>query len=243
MDSFVAASRCLREATHAVASTGAGISVGSGIPDFRGPCGLWQKYPPDQFATFDAFLSDPEKVWRLWRELAQTLRAAQPNPAHHALTQLQNDKKLTAIITQNVDNLHQNAGSKNVIEYHGNAYRLRCLDCDATRPFDIPDDAALPPRCSCGGLWKPDVVMFGEMIPQDAVQRADTLARTCDVFLSIGTSVEVYPAADLPRIAKLHGAILIEINIEPTPLTHSITDHFLQGPAGEVLPRLVASLA
>ncbi len=241
-DPFGRAAEALRGAAAALAVTGAGISVESGIPDFRSAGGLWSKYPPDEYATIDAFYTDPDKVWEMWYELAETLRDVRPNPAHFALAELEQAGLLKAVITQNIDALHFHAGSTSVIEYHGNADSIRCPACHRRRKMDLAHRDLGAPRCECGGHMKPDVVLFGEMIPQNALHLADTLTRRCDVLLVVGTSAQVYPAASLPRIAKEHGALLIECNTEPTPLTRTITDIFLQGPAGEMLPRLLERL-
>lgn len=233
------AARALRGAKHAIALTGAGISVESGIPDFRSPGGLWTKYPPDEFATIDAFHANPARVWGLWRELGASLAEVVPNPAHEALAALEEQGRIGAVITQNIDNLHQRAGSQKVIEYHGNAGQTFCLKCHRRAPLDL---ATLPegaPACACGGLLKPDVVMFGELIPAYALMESQTLTRRADVVLIVGTSAQVFPAAGLPYAAKDHGATIIECNIEPTEFTRRITDIFLEGRAGVMLPELL----
>ncbi len=239
-DALEQAARVLHGATSIVAVTGAGISVESNIPAFRGPKGLWTKYPPEEYATIEGFLEDLAKVWRLWYELGDLLADSAPNPAHYALAQLEQAGKLDAIITQNVDNLHQAAGNQHVIEYHGNGKRMVCLECGAQQPIPEGPDRPLPPRCVCGGLIKPDVVMFGELIPQDALTESEHLAIQCDVMLVVGTSAEVYPAAQVPHTAKYAGAYIIEVNPEHTAFTSTITDAFLQGPAGHMLPALLA---
>ncbi|MBN2309134.1 MAG: NAD-dependent deacylase [Candidatus Hydrogenedentes bacterium] len=239
-DALHRAAEAIRGARCAIALTGAGISVESGIPPFRGKGGLWLKYPPEEYASIDGYLRNPGKVWRFWLELAQTLGGCRPSPAHYALAELESAGRLEAVITQNVDRLHQEAGSNNVIEFHGNFSRLACLDCGATRPTDLEHLDERPPRCHvCSGLMKPGFVMFGEMIPTDALIEADRLAQVCDVVLVVGTSANVFPAASVPITAKRHRAFIIESNIEPTEFTESVTDAFLEGPAGEVLPRLV----
>lgn len=237
-DPYAEAAAAIKSGKCVIASTGAGISVESGIPDFRSAGGIWSKYPPEEYATIDAFLRDPAKVWKLWYELGEQFQACKPNDGHKALARLESAKRLTAIITQNVDNLHQDGGARRVIEYHGNSRRLLCMDCDATSPSDVSEDDTLPPRCHCGGLLKPDVIMFGEMIPQDVMLKAEAYARTADVVIIVGTSAQVYPAAQLPITAKQNGAFIIEANVEETDFTRSITDAFLRGPAGETLPKL-----
>lgn len=224
-----------------VALTGAGISVESGIPDFRSPDGLWARYPPDEYATIDAYRADPDKVWKLWHELARDLRKAQPNPAHRALARLEADGLLKAVITQNIDGLHQRAGNREVIEYHGNASQLVCLECDGCRPIEPELASAVAPRCECapGALMKPNVVFFGELIPPRAMAEAERWAARCDAMIVVGTSANVYPCAGLPFTAKEHGAAIIEVNLEPTEYTRRITDCFVQGKAGETLPQII----
>lgn len=227
---------------HAVAVTGAGISAESGIPTFRDANGLWAKYPPDEYATIDAYFANPGKVWKFWTELAHSFRDVQPNQGHQALAELESLGFLDAIITQNIDNLHQAAGSRHVIEYHGNARWLICPECHHRDALDLQHPGSMPPYCKCGNLMKPDIVMFGELIPPVAMQEAARLAETCRVMLIVGTSAQVYPAAGLPSIAKQHGAYLIEVNTQPTEFSRGISDVFLQGPAGKILPQLVAGV-
>ncbi len=233
----------LRRTQAAAALTGAGISVESGIPSFRGAHGLWTRYNPMEYAHIDAFLSNPAKVWRMLLELDATIRQARPNPAHYALAELEKMGKLKGIITQNVDNLHQEAGSRNVIEFHGNARRFVCLRCRRTIDPATLDFSHVPLYCSCGGLIKPDIVFFGEEIPPAANRAAFDLAESCDLMLVIGTSAAVMPANILPKAAKNHGAIIVEINLEPTELTRRFTDYFLEGSAGQILTEAVALLA
>lgn len=236
------AARALGSAPRAFALTGAGISVESGIPDFRSANGIWAKYPPEKFATIDAFLARPDDVWRMWRELAAGLAGAAPNPAHIALAQLEQQGKLEAVVTQNIDNLHQRAGSQRVIEYHGNGGRLFCMKCHRRSPLVLEALGEGAPRCACGGLLKPDVVLFGELIPSHALFDAEAIAQRARAVLIVGTSAQVYPAAGLPHTAKRNGAVIIECNVEPTDFTSEITDIFLPGPAGLVLPLLADAL-
>ncbi len=238
-DPFRQAADAIREARCAIAVTGAGISVESGIPSFRGADGIWAKYDPEEYASISAYLNDPPKVWRFWCELYQTIKDCKPHPAHYALAELERMNRLEAVITQNVDNLHQDAGSKCVIEYHGNAKWLACLRCRARTPLDLNQYPDSPPYCPCGGLIKPDVVMFGEQIPVQPLLDADRLAQQCDLVLVVGSSAQVFPAAQLPLTAKANGAYIIEANIEPTDFTTTVTDTFLQGRAGQTLPKLV----
>ncbi len=237
------AARALRDAGAVIAITGAGASVESGIPDFRGSGGLWEKYPPEEYATIDAFLRDPDKVWGLWHELGLMFQKTKPNPGHYALAELEKLGKLQRIITQNIDNLHKDAGNTNVIEYHGNANYMRCLGCGEQTPLDLASPYTCAPRCVlCGELMKPDIVMFGEMIPEAALAESQALSEACDAAIIVGTSATVFPAAGIACNAKRCGAYIIECNIEATDYTESITDAFLQGPAGETLPRLVEVL-
>ncbi len=238
-DPLQQAAQAIARGRHVIAVTGAGISVESGIPDFRSPGGIWDTYPPEEYATIEAFMAAPDQVWQLWYDLGAMLGDVQPNPGHDALTTLQNMGRLEAIITQNIDNLHQESGSVRVVEYHGNGRHMRCVICAGDTSLDLTQRSALAPRCACGGLMKPDVVLFGEAIPRDAMQAADRAAALADVVIIVGTSATVYPAAELPVIAKRNGAFIIECNLEPTEFTGHITDAFLQGPSGTVLPRLV----
>lgn len=232
----------LRRCQAAAALTGAGISVESGIPSFRGARGLWSRYDPMEYAHIGAFLSNPAKVWRLLLELDAVIRQARPNPTHYALAELERMGKLKGIITQNVDNLHQAAGSRNVIEFHGNARRFVCLRC--RRAFDPAalDFSQVPLYCSCGGLIKPDIVFFGEEIPPAANRAAFDLAEACDLMLVIGTSAAVMPANYLPHTAKNHGAVIVEINLEATELTRRVTDYLIEGAASQILSEAVARL-
>lgn len=233
------AAEVLATSPKTIALTGAGMSCESGIPDFRSPGGLWSRYPPEQFATIEAFHENPRRLWQLWRELGKNLQHAEPNAGHYALAELEHMEKLAAIITQNIDNLHQRAGSRRVIEYHGNAYRLYCPRCHRREPLQIETLTDEPPTCVCGTIMKPDVVLFGEWIPPYALLESEALAQSCHVMWVIGTSAQVYPAAELPYTAKRHGATVIECNITPTDFTETITDIFLQGPAGTVIPEVV----
>lgn len=233
----------LLDAQEAIAFTGAGISVESGIPDFRSATGLWSKYNPEQYATIDAFRADPRKVWEMLTEMISLVIQAKPNPAHLGLADLEKIDKLQAVITQNVDGLHQAAGSQNVIEVHGSNATLSCLSCGCTIGTASLSMEELPPTCpQCRCVMKPDVVFFGEPLPWEAYSKAMEAARTCDLVLVIGTSAVVYPAADIPITAKESGAKLIEINLEPTSLTHQVSDYLIQGQSGQILPRVVETL-
>ncbi|MCS7140156.1 MAG: NAD-dependent deacylase [Candidatus Nezhaarchaeota archaeon] len=256
MDSLISrVAETLVKSNYAVALTGAGVSTESGIPDFRGPSGIWTKDPEAERRAYEAyglFLRDPKRFWEelLSRPpLLANLEKASPNPSHFALAELENLGILKCIITQNIDGLHEKAGSKSIIEFHGSAFKLRCINCGARYPrssFDLlalRDRGQLPPLCkSCGGILKPDVVYFTEPIPRDVIIQSLEEVRKCDVMLVCGTSLVVYPAAELPRIAKrkIPPAVIIEVNLDPTPITlEGISDYFLQGKTGEILPRIV----
>jgi NAD-dependent deacetylase len=232
----------IRRHPRLVALTGAGISVESGIPSFRGAGGLWDRYDPIEYAHIQAFRRNPAKVWELLKEMDDTITRAQPNPAHYALAELEARGFLAGIITQNVDNLHQAAGSNRVVEYHGNALRFVCDSCKGHHPRETLVFDQAPLYCHCGGLIRPDVVFFGEPIPPAAQAEAMELAQHCDLLLVIGTSGEVAPASYIPAIAKEWHAVIAESNPEPTRLTYTLTDHFLKGPAGELLPIVVQAL-
>lgn len=227
----------------AVALTGAGISVESGIPPFRGKGGIWERVDPMEFGHIDTFEQDPEKVWRvLIRDLKEIIDRAAPNDGHKGLARLESMGLLTAVITQNVDGLHQMAGNREVLEFHGNCAWQRCMDCGSKTRTQEVDISRLPPVCACGGVLRPDWVFFGEVIPPAALQRSRQLAMRCDLMMVVGTSAMVHPAATMPVIARQTGARIIEINPERTPLTGAISDYLIRGGAGEVLNALVSEL-
>ena len=200
--------------------TGAGISAESGIPTFRGKDGLWNKYDPTELATPSAFQRDPKLVWEWYDWRRQLIAKAQPNEGHRAIVELERRFKDFTLITQNVDGLHQRAGSKKVIELHGNIWKVRCVSCGEEYYKHKTPLEELPPRCkSCGGLLRPGVVWFGESLPLDALQKAYDVSSEAELFIVVGTSAQVYPAAELPLIAKRNGARLIEVNPEETPIT------------------------
>lgn len=225
----------------AVALTGAGISVESGIPDFRSAGGLWTRYDPAEYATIDSFLQKPEKVWLMLRELEDVILDARPNEAHVGLAELERMGHLHCVITQNIDNLHQAGGTVNVIEYHGNGSTLSCLWCHAGYAA-AEKRGSNPPRCNCGRILKPDVVLFGEAIPTEALTLSFDLASRAGALLVIGTSATVSPANTIPSIAKRNGAVVIEINMERTHLTDSTTDIFIRGGAGRIVKAIVAEV-
>ncbi len=220
--------------------TGAGISAESGVPTFRGEEGLWKKFRPEELANFHAFIRNPDLVWEWYAYRRKLIHEVKPNAGHYALVELERRVKEFTLVTQNVDNLHRRAGSKSVVELHGNIERSYCIDCGATvEELDI-DSLTKAPRCvHCGGLVRPDVVWFGEMLPVEAFSRAEQAARHCDLFLCIGTSAVVYPAASLPYTAFDQGAFVVEINRERTELSTRAHESLL-GAAGEILPQLVS---
>jgi NAD-dependent deacetylase len=235
----------LREAKHVAVLTGAGVSSESGIPTFRDALtGFWADYDPNTLATPEGFAKDPALVTR-WYDWRRTLCAqVQPNPAHHALALLEQRLNLSGrcldLITQNVDRLHQAAGSREVIELHGSIWVWRCADCGIEREERGGPMPEYPPRCAdCGGLRRPGVVWFGERLPEQAFNRAERAAATCELFLSVGTSSRVYPAAGLLDLAIARGIPTVEINPEPTANADDVRWQ-LAGKAGEVLPRLIS---
>lgn len=235
--------RRISDARNIVALTGAGISVESGIPPFRGKGGLWEKYDPMKYATIQAFQSDPGEVWRvLLRDMRFLLESAEPNDGHCGLARLEEMGRLRTVITQNVDGLHQRAGNTDVIEFHGNFAEYYCMDCGVRNQLADINLSELPPRCVCGGIFRPDCVFFGEPIPHDMLWRSQQAATQCDLMLVVGTSAIVQPAAFMPAVAKESGAAIIEINPEPTPLTGYISDVIVQGPAGAAMNRIIAEL-
>jgi len=235
----------LRSADRVAVLTGAGISAESGIPTFRDPGGIWEKFEPQELANVEAFLENPELVQGWYRHRRQVVEDAEPNEGHRALVRLEEHVDLVTTITQNVDDLHNRAGSSEVVELHGNITRNYCTDCeqdvDAAR-IDAAIEDGQPATCpECEGLVRPDVVWFGEMLPPDAMDRASEATTTCDVFLSVGTSTVVYPAARLPMLAKEAGAYVVEVNPDRTPISGNV-DEYLAGPAGEVLPAILSAL-
>jgi len=229
----------LQQAGSVAVLTGAGVSAESGVPTFRGNNGIWKQRRPEDLATPAAFARNPQLVWEWYDWRRSVLAEAKPNPGHYALTRLEKRVANFTLITQNVDGLHELAGSVNVLRLHGSIWRVRCPACRQER-FDrrIPFPE-IPPKCECGGTLRPAVVWFGEALPQDVWQAAENAARSAELFLVIGTSAVVYPAAGLAQIAKSAGARVVEINIVETQLSDQI-DQFLQGPSGELLPQLIA---
>lgn len=248
----------LREARSIAVMTGAGISAESGVPTFRGADGLWRSFRPEELATPEAFQQNPALVWEWYGWRRERIAGAEPNPGHHVLARLESRKPDFLLLTQNVDGLHRRAGSRQLVELHGNIWRARCTR-DATHIFDerrqppaeahgggapcaSNNAASLLPSCpSCGALVRPDVVWFGEALDRAVMQQAMTAIERCEVLLLVGTSGVVYPVAGLPSIARRHGARVVEINVEATPLSE-LADQVFRGPAGTVLPALEAAL-
>jgi NAD-dependent deacetylase len=237
------AAQDLAAARHVVALTGAGISIESGIPPFRGKGGLWERFDPMEIAHIDAFMRDPAKVWNvLVKEMKAIVDAAQPNDGHKGLVKLETMGKLKTVITQNIDGLHQAAGSTDVIEFHGNFAWQRCMNCSRKYETSKVDISVIPPLCSCGGILRPDAVFFGELISTDAMWRARQAASDCDLMLVIGTSAIVQPACMMPVYAKQSGAKVVEINPDRTPLTGAISDYLIRGEAGDIMNRILAQM-
>ena len=225
-----------------VAFTGAGVSAESGVPTFRGTEGIWAKFKPEELAHMGAFMKNPALVWEWYAHRKTIIAGIRPNAGHEALVGMERIIPRFAVITQNIDNLHRRAGSRTVYELHGNIERNYCMDCGKAYGNDLLLSAEGIPGCTqCGGLVRPDVVWFGEMLPADEWDAAVRAAEGADLFLSIGTSALVYPAASLPLIAQQAGAYLVEINPEPTPMT-ARTDEYLKGPSGTILPMLLAEM-
>ena len=235
--------KLLVECGNAVALTGAGISVESDIPAFRGAQGLWEKYDPIEYASIGGFIRNPEKSWRMLSELFVVCKKASPNAAHYGLAKLESMGLLRSVITQNVDCLHQAAGSRVVIEYHGNMKELVCISCwKSYSSNERWKNDGIAPKCDCGEILKPNIVMFGEPIPWLARECAEEDARSCAILLVIGTSAQVTPACDIPRIADESGAAIVEINPETTWLTETVTDIYIPGTASAVLCKLLEML-
>ena len=231
----------LRAARHVAALTGAGISAESGVPTFRdAQTGLWARFDPTELASPTAFARDPRLVWEWYQWRRELVATAQPNPGHYALVELARRVPVFTLITQNVDNLHQAAGSSNLIELHGNLQRTKCAR-EGVLIDEWVDTGEVPPRCPiCGAHLRPDVVWFGETLPSAALFQAVAAARECDLFFSIGTSALVQPAASLPLEALDHGATVVEVNADETPISAAVT-YSLRGQAGQLLPALLAA--
>jgi NAD-dependent deacetylase len=228
----------LAQAASVAVLTGAGVSAESGIPTFRGAGGLWKNYKPEDLATPEAFARDPRLVWEWYNWRRELIAKAAPNAAHLALAQLEIRKPRFTLITQNVDGLHDRAGSRRILKLHGDIWRMRCTVCGANWPDRRAPLPSIPPHCHCGGLARPAVVWFGEPLPDGMMNEAEHASASADVFLVIGTSAVVYPAAGLVPHASQSGAKMIEINLDPTPFS-AMVDCALQAPAAELLPKLL----
>ncbi|MFH2037088.1 MAG: NAD-dependent deacylase [Candidatus Zixiibacteriota bacterium] len=233
--------KILESAESVAVLTGAGISAESGVPTFRGQDGLWKKFRAEELATVDAFMRNPELVWEWYLFRRNIINEVKPNPGHYALAKMESYFKEFSLITQNVDGLHNVAGSKKVWELHGNIMRNKCFECSAPYEGEIDIEAGTLPVCRCGGKIRPDVVWFGEMLSEKILNASFSASQRADLFLSVGTSAVVHPAASLPTIAKRNGAYFVEINVEPTPLTDLADCSFL-GKSGEILPKIVERL-
>ncbi len=229
--------KVITRSRYCIAFTGAGISAESGIPTFRGTGGLWEKYKPEELATPEAFTRNPKLVWEWYKWRLELVFKAKPNPAHKVLARLEELGVIKCVITQNVDGLHREAGSKCVVELHGNIRRARCIKCGYTITWDKPPEE-IPPRCpQCRSLLRPDVVWFGEPLPENEWRKAVEHASKADVIIVIGTSGVVYPAAMIPYIVKERGGVIIEVNVQDTAITN-IADYVLRGKAGEIMVKL-----
>ncbi|HOJ50308.1 MAG TPA: NAD-dependent deacylase [Spirochaetota bacterium] len=242
MDNIIKAAEIIAK-SKGIAFTGAGISTPSNIPDFRSPSGIWAKYNVREYAYIDRFIENPEKVWEFFKLRIKEFSKALPNNAHMAFAELESIGFLEAVITQNIDGLHQKGGSKNVLELHGTITKLVCLNCQKkyeSKDFDF--EQIKLPLCKCGKILKPDVVFFGEPLPEGVFNRAVSLALSSSFVIVAGTSGVVYPAAQIPYIAKRNGATIIEINKEKTEITRTITDIFIQGSVDISIPEIVENV-
>jgi NAD-dependent deacetylase len=230
----------LAEAEKIVFFSGAGISAESGIPTFRGKEGLWNKFRPEELANFNAFINNPELVWEWYKYRQKIVKDSLPNPGHLAIAEFQKYFPEVTVITQNVDNLHRRAGSNKIYELHGNIERNYCIKCKEYNQDDLVLSSKIP-LCKCGGLIRPDVVWFGEMLPEDQYSGAETAASESDIFFVVGTSAVVYPAASLVYVAKQMNAFLVEINIEETDIS-ALADRSFIGKSGKILPELLEEI-
>ncbi|MFN7934819.1 MAG: NAD-dependent deacylase [Bryobacteraceae bacterium] len=232
------AATLLQNSTRIAVLTGAGISAESGIPTFRDNNGLWRNFRAEDLATPQAFARDPHTVWEWYNWRRSLIAKAEPNPGHYALVTLERAKPDFTLITQNVDGLHARAGSRAPLLLHGDIWTLRCTRCGVSIQDHTPNLETLPPLCRCGAIQRPGVVWFGEGLPQDIWRKAEQAARAAEVFLVVGTSAQVYPAAGLIPLAQSSGAKVIEINAAETPVSASV-DYSLRGPSGQILPELL----
>lgn len=232
----------LASARSVVVLTGAGISAESGIKTFRDPDGLWSKFNPAELASMEGFMSNPELVWDWYQHRRDIINNSQPNPGHYAIAEMQGLFNNFTLVTQNVDRLHQRAGSNDVIELHGNIIDNYCVSCKSPHSEVIDSGVKDTPKClKCGGLIRPAVVWFGEMLPEEALLKAERASQKSDVFFTVGTSAEVYPAANLPMIAKDSGALVIEINPNMTSISNYL-DYSFRMQSGTALPLIVEAI-
>ena len=229
----------LAEASRVVVLTGAGISAESGVPTFRGEDGLWRNFRPEELASPEAFQHDPQLVWEWYDWRRGLIAETQPNAGHFALAELEERVREFTLVTQNVDGLHDLAGSRHILKLHGDIWHLRCMECGRVVEDRQAPLAELPPHCACGGMQRPDVIWFGEALSLEILNAAWGAAANAELFLLVGTSALVQPAASLPTLAKERGAKLVEINLAPTILT-PYADAALCGKAAELLPQLLA---
>lgn len=228
----------LRTSKYVVVLAGAGLSAESGIPTFRGADGLWKQFRAEELATPQAFAKNPELVWEWYCWRRGIIAKAEPNPAHYAIVELEKRFENFLLITQNVDGLHRKAGSKRFIEIHGCIWESRCVKCHSVFEDQETNFRQIAPCKNCGGMLRPNVVWFGEMIPEMNLRKSYYASQNCDLMIVVGTSGYVQPAASLPFLAKQNNALVIDINVEPTPISE-IADLFLQGKAGEILPEII----
>ena len=237
MKMFDTVAQKLKDSRKIVFVTGAGISQESGIPTFRGKDGYWRRYDPMKLASIDAFYDDPKLVWEWYEDRRKNILDVKPNEGHFAISQMEEFKDVV-ILTQNIDGLHQRSGSTNVLELHGSIIRIKCTVCDFTDNI-TENFESLPPKCKCGSMLRPDVVWFGEPLPQNIWQSAIKEASICDVMIIVGTSLVVSPANTLPVYAKQNGAILIEVNPEKTVMSNDMTLS-IQATSVGVLPKMLS---
>jgi NAD-dependent deacetylase len=225
----------LKDFTRIIFFSGAGLSAESGIPTYRGHGGIWHQYRWEEFACQRAFDADPEKVWDFHDKRRAAVAACEPSPGHRMIAAVEQATPDTTVITQNIDGLHQRAGSRNVVELHGSLWRVRCdRERKVVNNSEVPIEAR---ACPCGAYWRPDIVWFEDALNPDTLRSAAEALSGCDLLISVGTSGVVYPAADLPRIAMAHGAVTVEINLEDTPVSH-LYKHRVRAPASEALAAL-----
>ena len=241
MDEVARLAALIREQQPCVALTGAGVSTESGIPDFRSPTGLWADFDPFEYGSIDAFRADPERVWRFYAPRFAVLTGAEPNAAHRALAQLERLGLLAAVVTQNIDLLHERAGNRVVVEVHGSIRSATCWECGRSWTRDLVVARLPTPRCDCGGVLKLDVVFFGELLPAAAIDRAQELARRARLLLIVGSSLEVYPVAGLPGETLARGGRLAIVNRDETPWDDDAA-LVVRASAGDVLPEVVRAL-